>query len=306
MLRVENLTKKFKDSVAVDNISFDVIRGRIFGLLGPNGAGKTTTIRTILNILKPTSGTITFDGKLISNEIFNIIGYLPEERGLYKKSKALDVITYFARLKNLSKVKAEDESKFWMEKLEIKNLANKRLEELSKGNQQKIQFICAVVHNPEILILDEPFSGFDPINQETIKDILLSFTNAGKIIILCTHQMETAEKLCSDIFLIDKGKEVCSGSLVEVKKSFGGNLVKVEFSGDGSFLSSLPEVININSYNNYAEIELREDVKPYEFLRLLVTKIIVTHFSIVEPTLNKIFIDAIKNRHQSKTINTAK
>lgn len=306
MLRVENLTKKFKNYLAVDNISFDVYRGRIFGLLGPNGAGKTTTIRTILNILKPTSGKITFDGKLISNDFFNIIGYLPEERGLYKKSKALDVIIYFARLKNLSKAKAEKEANLWIEKLEVKELSNKRLEELSKGNQQKIQFICSVVHNPEILILDEPFSGFDPINQETIKDILLSFTNAGKIIILCTHQMDTAEKLCNDIFLIDKGKKVCSGSLAEVKKSFGGNLVKLEFFGDGSFLSSLPEVVNINNYNNYSEIELNEDVKPYEFLKFLVNKINVTHFSIIEPTLNKIFIDAIKNGHHSNINNTAK
>ncbi len=294
MLLVENLTKKFKDVTAVNNISFKVESGKIFGLLGPNGAGKTTAIRTTLNIIKPTSGKITFENKPITDEFFNAIGYLPEERGLYKKSKVIDVIIYFARLKNLSYNDAVKQADIWLNKLEINNLRHKKIDELSKGNQQKIQFIIAVLHNPKLLILDEPFSGFDPINQQLIKDILLSFVSSGKIIMLCTHQMDTAEKLCNDIFFINNGKEVCSGSLADIKKNFGKNHIKIEFDGGGEFLESNPAVLHIDAYSNYAEIELKEKIQPYDFLKSIVEKVKVKHFSVIEPTLNKIFIDVIK------------
>ncbi len=294
MLVVQNLTKVFKDTIAVNNISFSISSGKIFGMLGPNGAGKTTTIRTVLNIIKPSSGTILFDNKPIAKEFFNIIGYLPEERGLYKKSKVINTIAYFAGLKNIEKKLAFDEAIKWLKKMEIENLKEKKIEELSKGNQQKVQFITAIIHNPELLILDEPFSGFDPINQQLIKEILISFVNSGKIIMLSTHQMDTAEKLCTDILLINQGKEVCSGSLAQIKKNFGTNNIKIEFSGDASFLNTHPSIIHIDSYSNYAEIQLKEDVQPYEFIRTIVDKINVTHFSVIEPTLNKIFIDTIK------------
>ena len=294
MLLVENLTKLFKDVTAVDNISFKISPGKIFGLLGPNGAGKTTTIRTVLNIIKPTSGKILFDDKSITHEFFNIIGYLPEERGLYKKSKVIDVILYFAELKKMSKKKAEEEAVLWLRKLEIVDYKSKKIEELSKGNQQKVQFITAVIHNPKLLILDEPFSGFDPINQQLIKEMLLGFVNSGKVIMLSTHQMETAEKLCADILLLNEGKEVCSGSLSQIKKDFGGNHIKIEYQGNGSILNSLPYIIHIDNYSNYAEIQLEDKLQPYEFLRDIVDKIKVTHFSVIEPTLNKIFIDVIK------------
>jgi ABC-2 type transport system ATP-binding protein len=294
MLLVEGLTKIFKDVTAVDNISFKIEPGKIFGLLGPNGAGKTTTIRTVLNIIKPTSGTIAFEDKPITYEFFNIIGYLPEERGLYKKSKVLDVILYFAELKKMSKKKAEEEAVLWLKKLEIENYKSKKIEELSKGNQQKIQFITAVIHNPKLLILDEPFSGFDPINQQIIKELILDFVNSGKVIMLSTHQMETAEKLCTDILLINEGKEVCSGNLSQIKKKFGSNMVKLEYQGDGSILNNLPYVIHVDNYSNYAEVQLKDDVQPYEFLRNIVDKIKVNQFTVIEPTLNKIFIDVIK------------
>lgn len=295
MLKVENLTKKFNDVVAVKNVSFQISEGKMFGLLGPNGAGKTTTIRTVLNIIKPTSGSVRFKDKPINEEFFNAIGYLPEERGLYKKSKVWDVIMYFASLKNMKHNAATEAANNWIKKLDIVSFKNKKIEELSKGNQQKIQFISAVIHNPDLIILDEPFSGFDPINQQIIKDVLLSFADAGKIIILSTHQMETAEKLCSDIFLLNQGKEVCSGSISELKRKFGSNNVKIEFEGDGSFIKILPFVKSIDSYNNYAEVQLAESFAPSEFLKLVVDKLSVTHFSIIEPTLNKIFIDVIKN-----------
>ena len=294
MLEVNNLTKTFKDIVAVDNISFNVEPGKIFGLLGPNGAGKTTTIRMILNIIKPSIGTILFEGKPFTKEFFNIAGYLPEERGLYKKSRVLDTLLYFAGLKNMNRKSAITESVKWLKKLEIENYKGKKIEELSKGNQQKVQFIASVVHNPKLLIFDEPFGGFDPINQQIIKDILLSFADSGKTIILSTHQMDTAEKLCSDFFLITKGKEVCCGSISQIKKKFGANTIRIEFEGDSSYLNSNPSVAHIESYSNYAEVQLKDNTLPNDFLRAIINKININQFSIIEPTLNKIFIDAIK------------
>lgn len=300
MLVVENLKKEYKDVVAVDDISFQVNEGKIFGLLGPNGAGKTTAIRTILNIIKPTSGSISFDGKKITTEFANIIGYLPEERGLYKKSKVKDVILFLAELKNMNRASAEKEMDFWLKKLEIPFYKEKKIDELSKGNQQKIQFITSIIHNPKLLILDEPFSGFDPVNQQLIKEMILSFAGSGKIIILCTHQMETAEKLCSEIFLINKGKEVVSGSVSSVKKKFGSNNIKLEYEGDISFLKVLSQVVNVDEYSNYAEIQLKSEVDPYEFLKIIVDKIKITHFSVIEPTLHKIFIDVVKEEVQNE------
>ena len=297
MLVVENLRKEYKNIVAVDNISFKVEEGRIFGILGPNGAGKTTTLRTVLNIIRPTSGKITFNNKPITNEFLNTIGYLPEERGLYKRSKVTDVILYFAGLKKMPRNKALSEAKSWLKKLEIEQYADKKIEELSKGNQQKVQFIVSVVHDPDLLILDEPFTGFDPINQTLIKETVLSFVTAGKIIILSTHQMETVEKLCSDILLINKGVELYQGSLGNLKKNFGTNTVKIEFDGDAEFISSLNGVQNVDRYRNYAEIQLKDNIDPSEFLKMIVNKIKIKSFSVLEPTLNKIFIDVINQSH---------
>ena len=294
MIEVQNLVKEFQNTVAVNDISFSVKEGTIFGLLGPNGAGKTTTIRTVLNIIKPTSGRILYNGETITNDFLNQIGYLPEERGLYKKSKVIDVILYFAQLKNMTKTLALSEADKWLKRLNIQQYKNNKLEELSKGNQQKIQFIMAVIHNPDLMIFDEPFTGFDPINQQEIRELIFSFISAGKIIILSTHQMETAEKLCSEIFLINKGKEVTSGSLSRIKKEFGGNHVEIRYNGNISFVSQMNEVVNIDSYNSYAEIELKENAEPSAFLKKLTDKIDLTHFSVIEPTLNSIFINLIK------------
>ena len=299
MLKVTKLVKEYKEVTAVNNISFSVKPGKIFGLLGPNGAGKTTTIRTVLNIIKPTFGEITYNNKAIGPEFFNIVGYLPEERGLYKKSKVSDVLLYFAALKNLDKHTASNKIDEWLKRLNISEYRNRKIEELSKGNQQKIQFITAVLHDPDILILDEPFSGFDPINQQQIRDLISSFVDSGKYIILSTHQMETAEKMCSEIFLINKGKEVCSGELSEIKKRFGGNNIKLGFDGDARFLTSDKRVLHFDHYNNYAEVQLSDDVHPSDFLKSIVNKLTITHFSVVEPTLNKIFIDVINQSSKS-------
>ena len=294
MLTVIHLVKKFNSTVAVDDITFTVNPGKIFGLLGPNGAGKTTTIRTILNIIKPTSGEIIFDGNIISTEYYNIIGYLPEERGLYKRSKVIDVLVYFASLKNVAKNEAVRRAEFWLKKLSITEHRDKRIEQLSKGNQQKIQLIAAIIHNPKLLILDEPFTGFDPINQQEVKDLILTFLSEGKTIILSTHQMDLAEKLCEEILLINRGKAVCSGNLAEIKKNFGGNNVRLGFSGDSSFLNYQSEITKFDHYKNYTDIQLKDNVVPSEFLKKLIEKTEVNHFSIIEPTLNKIFIDLIK------------
>lgn len=294
MLIVNNLVKKFNNTVAVDNLSFQVNPGKIFGLLGPNGAGKTTTIRTILNIIKPTSGEIIFDGRPITYEYYNIIGYLPEERGLYKRSRVIDVLIYFSALKNLSRSDSLNRAEFWLKRLNILEFRDKKIEQLSKGNQQKVQLIAAILHNPQLLILDEPFTGFDPINQQEVKNLILSFLSEGKTIILSTHQMELAEKLCEDILLINKGKEVTSGKLSEIKKNFGGNNIRLSFSGDNSFLKNLPGIVKYDFYNNYTDIQLKDEIVPSEFLKKVISNVEVNHFSIIEPTLNKIFIDLIK------------
>ncbi|MCU7495124.1 MAG: ATP-binding cassette domain-containing protein [Ignavibacteria bacterium] len=296
MLKVQNLTKEFNNVVAVNNISFEIHPGKIFGLLGPNGAGKTTTIRMILNIIKPTQGSIEFNGKKTQRGFENLIGYLPEERGLYKKSKVIDVLRYFGELKGLSKQEALKEATAWLRRLDIESYLARRIEELSKGNQQKIQFITAVIHDPEILILDEPFSGFDPINQQLVKEILLEMVQKEKLILLSTHQMEVAENLCSSILLMNNGLEVLSGSLSEIKRNFGSNLYRIEFEGDSSALYaiSLAEVIHENG--NSAEIKLKDGVQPHEFLRCAVDKLKVSHFSEVEPTLNKIFLQSVKTK----------
>ncbi|MCS7053441.1 MAG: ATP-binding cassette domain-containing protein [Ignavibacterium sp.] len=295
MLEVKNLTKHYGEIKAVENLSFTVYPGKIFGLLGPNGAGKSTTIKSIINVIKPTEGQILFDGKPINYQYLNRIGYLPEERGLYKKSKVIDVICYLASLKNIPKDEIITRANLWLEKLGIADLKNRRVEELSKGNQQKIQFICSVIHNPDLLILDEPFSGFDPINQQEIKNFILDFLDEGKSIILSTHQMDTAEKLCSEILLLNKGKSVLQGSLQEIKKNFGGNHIRVSLIGDTNFLDSLDEVISYEVYSNFIEIHLANNISPSNFLKKLVEKTSIEHFLIIEPTLHKIFIDTIKN-----------
>jgi ABC-2 type transport system ATP-binding protein len=296
MLEVKNLVKTYGNVTAVNNLSFSVKPGKIFGMLGPNGAGKTTTIRTILNIIKPNTGEVLLDNKPVTKDLFNSIGYLPEERGLYKKSKVSDVITYLANLKGMSGASVKKELDRWLDKLEIPQYRERKIEELSKGNQQKIQFISAVIHNPLLLILDEPFSGFDPINQQLIKDVILDLTDNGKIIILSTHQMDTAEKLCSEILLINEGKEVLSGNLSEIKKKFGGNHVQFSFEGDIKFLNEMDEVISFNNYGNTTEVHLKDEVKPENFLRKIIEKVSIRHFTVIEPTLNKIFIDSIKNQ----------
>jgi ABC-2 type transport system ATP-binding protein len=294
MLVIENLRKEFKNIVAVDDISFKVVPGAIFGLLGPNGAGKTTTIRIILNIIKPTSGKVSFQDSPVSSSIYNKAGYLPEERGLYRKSKVIDVITYMARLKNLSSAQTAERSSQWLKTMNIYEYRERKIEELSKGNQQKVQFITSVIHDPDILVLDEPFAGFDPINQQIIRENILRLSKEGKIIILSTHQMEIAEKLCEEIILINRGKEVLQGNIPSIKQKFGNNFVKVGFSGSPEKFINNSMIEHVDCYTGYAEIQLRNNIHPSTFLREISVSTDILHFSVIEPTLNKIFIDAVK------------
>jgi len=207
----------------------------------------------------------------------------------------LDTLLFFAALKGLNRATALKEAEEWLKKLNIFDLRKNKIDELSKGNQQKVQFISSIIHNPELLILDEPFSGFDPINQQLIKEILLSFRDAGKIIILSTHQMETAEKLCSEILLINKGNELLSGSISTIKQTFGKNIVRVDYEGDCSFVKSLSYVKHVEEYNNYAEIELMPEVQGNVLLNELIPRLNVKQFTLIEPTLNKIFIDVVRD-----------
>lgn len=293
MLEVQKLYKNYGSIVAVDGISFQAKQGKIFGLLGPNGAGKTTTMRMILNIIKPTSGKILFDNNKSLSDLYNLVGYLPEERGLYKNSNVIDLIVYLASLKGMKKKEAKIEASKWLDKLGIKHLANHKISELSKGNQQKVQFISSVIHNPTILILDEPFTGLDPINQQEIKNLILELAALNKVLILSTHQMDIAEKLCSEIFLINNGKEVCSGELSEIKKNFGGQHIKIGFEGSNNFIKDDKNILQYEIFSNYAELQLNSLIKPSDFLKSIIDKTIVTHFSIIEPSLNKIFIDLV-------------
>ena len=296
MLDVKNLRKEFDTVIAVDDVSLTVKRGEIFGLLGPNGAGKTTTIRTVLNIIQPDSGSVTFDGKPFSEEVWNTVGFLPEERGLYKKNKIIHVILYFASLKGIEEREAKLRAMKWLERFDLAKSAYRKVEELSKGNQQKIQFIISVLHDPQLIILDEPFTGFDPVNQVLLKDILLEMRQQNKAIVFSTHQMDQAEKLCDSICLINKGKVVVEGTIAEVKKRYGKNSVHLEYEGDGSFLKTLAYVRRADVYQNYAELELSDMKQTKELLASLDSKISLRKFEIVEPSLNSIFIDVVGER----------
>ena len=293
MLTVSHLRKVYSTVVAVDDVSLQAKKGEILGLLGPNGAGKTTTIRTVLNMITPDSGTILFDGKPMDERIQNSIGYLPEERGLYRKNKLLHTIQYFASLKGVSSAESKRRAYDWLKQFDLLNYYQQKVEALSKGNQQKVQFIISILHDPEFIILDEPFSGLDPLNQILLKDILLELKQRGKTIIFSTHQMDQAEKLCDAICLINKGRVVLEGAIADVKNRYGKNTVTIEFDGDGKFLSSLSSVQTAHIFENYAELILQDRQAAPQFLREIVSKLEIRKFEMTQPSLNAIFLDVV-------------
>lgn len=294
ILKVENVTKKFGDYAASNNVSFSVKKGKVFGLLGPNGAGKTTMIRMITNILIPDQGSISLFGEKVSSNSQNLIGYLPEERGLYKKLKVIEQIVYFAQLKGMSKRDATNEGRKWLAKLGASGWESKKVQELSKGMQQKVQFITTILHNPDFLILDEPFSGFDPINTELLKSIIMEMRDEGKTIILSTHVMAQVEELCDDICMINKGKVVLEGSVRDVKARYGRNHLIIEFEGSDNFLSKIDNYEIISRTGSRLELKLNDNsVDTNEIFRIAAEYAVITKFDLSLPTMHEIFIDTV-------------
>ena len=295
-IRVSNVTKRFGDFTAVENLSFEVHAGRVFGFLGPNGAGKTTTIRMIVGITAPDEGSIELDGERISHRLQNSIGYLPEERGLYKKMRIVDQLRYFAALKGVSTADADKRIDTWLGRMQLSEWKRKRTTDLSKGMQQKVQFIATVLHDPDVLILDEPFSGLDPLNVEFLMDVIDEYKTADKTIIFSTHLMETAEKLCKDILLVNKARKVLSGSLREVKESYGKNMVALRGSNFGNALKDKAVVSKVVENADEIEIYLADGVSSGSLLNDLVNAgANISKFEEIEPSLNDIFIDKVRS-----------
>jgi ABC-2 type transport system ATP-binding protein len=290
-LTLSGVTKRYDEFTAVDNLSLRVRPGRIFGLIGPNGAGKTTTIRMIVNITAPDEGTIELFGQQMSPELQDRIGYLPEERGLYKKMKVIEQLRFFGELKNVKGKQAEEAIDRWLARVKLTEWKSKKAMELSKGMQQKIQFIAAVMHNPDLMILDEPFSGLDPVAQELLKEIVLELKAEGKTIIFSTHQMEVAERICDDICMINKSRKVLDGTIREIKRSFGRNSVALRVEGGDGVLDDPSLVARVERHSDELEALLAEGADAQSLLkRLLAAGASVSKFELVEASLNDIFI----------------
>jgi ABC-2 type transport system ATP-binding protein len=290
-LEVKGLSRSFGNLKAVDNISFSIPEGSVFGLIGRNGAGKTTTIRMLMNIYTPDSGEIYLRGSKITSEFKSRVGYLPEERGLYKKMRVLDTLLYFAELKGKTGKEIEKRAISHLKKFDLFDRKLSKMEELSKGNQQKIQFIATILHEPDFLILDEPFSGLDPVNTNIIKEIILSLKAAGKVIIISTHLMDFAEKMCDHLAMIDKGRIIMQGALSEIKKKYAQKNVSIVFEGDLSFLNKLPFIEKIENFGNSAGIQLKHSSYVQELLRALVDQDIkIKSFKAEDISLHELFI----------------
>ena len=292
-LKIEKVSKYFGEKVAVDNISFEMNEPGVFGLLGTNGAGKTTTIRMILGILKKDEGYITWNGKAVDRKNVNF-GYLPEERGIYPKTKIYEQLLYFAELKGMKKQEASKEIDYWMSRLKVDEYKNMEAEKLSKGNQQKIQFITAILHAPELIVLDEPFSGLDPVNTELLKGVILELVEKGKYIIMSSHQMSSIEEFCSDVVIINKGKTVLKGNLKEIKDSYPATRLEISVKQDISTdINDLGMNIERSVDNNY-EISIENEEQAHQLMKELVNKgIQINKFELKKPSLNDIFIEKV-------------
>ena len=299
IVEVQNVTKKYANHLALDNISLSIEKGSVFGLLVPNGAGKTTLIRILNQITAPDTGTIFFKGRPIQKNDIELIGYLPEERGLYKKMKVGEQALYLAQLKGLSKKEALEKLVYWFRKFEIETWWNRKVEELSKGMQQKVQFITTIIHNPEFLILDEPFSGFDPINTNLLKQEILELKKNGTTIILSTHNMESVEEICDDIVLINKSKKVLEGHLSEIKQNFKNHQfeIAVEINSDTNNVlhSELFTILNTQQNENITtwKVQLTEQVTGNQLLQYLLPFCNIITFKEILPSMNEIFIKQV-------------
>ncbi|MDR9797928.1 MULTISPECIES: ABC transporter ATP-binding protein [Aeribacillus] len=292
-LKLEQVTKKFGDFTAVDKLSLSIPEKEMFGFLGANGAGKTTTFRMILGLLAPTEGTITWNGEKIDYSTSPYIGYLPEERGLYPKLKVKDQIVYLARLRGMNKKDALKELANWLERFKVPEYAEKKVEELSKGNQQKIQFIAAVIHKPKLLILDEPFSGLDPVNVEQLKEAVIDLKNAGTSIVFSSHRMEHVEELCEHLCILHRGSPVVHGSLKEIKRSFGKKNLVIHADFDLNFLKNFPGVVKAKTTVEGIQLQIEREETAQQLLQEIVDKGFIRKFQIEEPSLHDIFIEKV-------------
>ncbi len=294
---LDHISKSFGEFTAVNDLSLAVSAGRIFGLLGPNGAGKTTTIRMIVNITAPDSGSIELFGQKITPALQDRIGYLPEERGLYKKMKVGDQLRFFAELKSVPGKEADRRADRWLDRLKLTEWKGKKATELSKGMQQKIQFITAVIHEPELVILDEPFSGLDPVNVDLLKEIILELKAAEKTIIFSTHQMEVAEKICDDICLINRSRKVLEGSIREVKRGFSRNAVALRLVGGESVLANRALISHVQRHSDGLEVLLAEGADSQTLLKeLLAEGTTIERFEMIEPSLHDIFVEKVTEK----------
>jgi ABC-2 type transport system ATP-binding protein len=298
MLSIRNIVKQYANHRALDNVSIEIEQGSVFGLLGPNGAGKTSLIRIINQITAPDQGEILLNGEKLNPSHISKIGYLPEERGLYKKMEIGEQMLYLAQLKGLSKADATARIKFWFEKMGIQSWWNKKVEDLSKGMQQKVQFIATVVHDPELIILDEPFSGFDPVNAQLITNEILELNQKGATIIFSTHRMESVEQLCDSIALIHKSKKILDGKVKDIKNLYRNNTYRIAYSGILSPLES--PLFNINEESKDEEftnltIQIKEGYSSNDVLKFLIPQVQVTELTEIVPSMNDIFIQNVKN-----------
>ena len=292
-LKIEKISKRFGDFYAVKNLSLKIPEGTIYSLLGPNGAGKTTTIRMVMNIIIPDEGSIQVLNEKMDDKMKNRVGYLPEDRGLYPKMRVGELLLFFAELKDIRGQEARNRIDSWRERFDLANWKFKKVEELSRGMQQKIQFIATMIHQPDLIILDEPFSGLDPVNTKLLKDIMLEMKNQGRTIIFSTHRMEQVEMISDNICLINKAEMVLEGKLSDIKQQYGKNTVILDYDGDASFIRTLPDVEKIDDYGKFMEIKMKERSDPQDLLNKSVGKIRINKFEVREPTLNAIFIDKV-------------
>ena len=296
-LQIENVTKKFGDFSAVKNLTMTVQQGSMYGFLGANGAGKTTTFRMILGLLDTTEGSITWNGKPITYANSSHIGYLPEERGLYPKMKVEEQLVYLGQLRGMKKNDAKIASNEWLERFEVPHYAHKKVEELSKGNQQKIQLIASLLHKPSLIILDEPFSGLDPVNVEMLKKAILNIQKEGATIVFSSHRMDHVEELCEQLCIMHHGEAIVSGSLREVKRGFGRQNVRIKADFDLTFLG---EMEGVNSFKSSIEgglFQISQERTAHELLRTALTKGDIRYFAIEEPSLQDIFIEKVGKEH---------
>jgi len=294
-IELTDVTKAFGRFKAVDSLSLRVPKGSMFGLLGPNGAGKTTTIRMIMNITAPDSGEIRILGHPMDRETQNRIGYLPEERGLYRKMKVIDHLFFLAAIKEVSRDVARQRIDGWLDQMELRPWLNKKVDELSKGMQQKIQFIATIVHDPDVLILDEPFSGLDPINVALMRDFFLDFRAKGKTIIFCTHVLEQAEKLCDEICLMAKSKKILEGTLKDLRKRYTQDLLRISIDATLADVNGLPGVASAKAFDGTFVVSLVPGTDRREFLKRALERYRIDAFSQKEPELEEIYIDAVRN-----------